>query len=295
MTDHSTVIANGVVGYVTSTVGTVTNYIRKDALDTNVDIVGGTAVSEYKYIDTAAGNLTGGIVESVTVTNGGSKYSIPPTISFTGGAGTGAAAIAIVAGGVITAINITDVGHGYTGNPTVVITNATGDTTGSGATATAAYTASATLQAYLTDEFYPNGQNSWTRFSGYVQKYDSAGEFSTLNSQGVDSVTVLTGGTYSVLPTGVTITSADGNGTGATATVAGTGTSVTSVTITDTGYGYTSPPVIAFTGGTDTVAATAQANLGVPVYAAYSPAVAQALQKAVLQLLQQTDLRARND
>ncbi len=294
---NATILPNGVSGYVTSTAGTVTNYIRADALSTTLDIAGGATVTELGFIDAAAGSLTAGIVTGVTVTAGGSDYSLPPVVSFTGGAGTGATAIAVISGGVVTSVEMTNVGTGYTSAPTVVFTNATGDTTGSGATATAAYSASVTLQTYLQDEQYYNGQNAWSRFAGYVQQYNSAGEFSILDSQGVVSATITSGGTYSVLPTGVTFTSVDGNGSGATATVAGTLPSITSITITATGSGYTQPPTIAFTGGTSTAAATATANLGVPQYtttATIAP-VLQALQESVVQLLGQSDLHARND
>ncbi|HYK05343.1 MAG TPA: hypothetical protein VE974_26570 [Thermoanaerobaculia bacterium] len=73
-------------------------------------------------------------VTHVIVKNGGSGYTNAPTISFTGGGGSGAAATAVVSNGVVTAIDITSFGSGYTTVPTVVITPNGG---GLGATARA--------------------------------------------------------------------------------------------------------------------------------------------------------------
>lgn len=76
-------------------------------------------------------------VKSVTVSSAGTGYNNPPTISFSGGGGTGAEATATVFSGAITAITITNKGTGYTSAPTVTITPNALDTTASGATATA--------------------------------------------------------------------------------------------------------------------------------------------------------------
>lgn len=77
-------------------------------------------------------NLSG-----ITVVNGGSGYSTTnlPTVTITGGGGSGATARATVASGRITAITITNRGSFYTSAPTVSITGS-----GTGAIATAAIT-----------------------------------------------------------------------------------------------------------------------------------------------------------
>jgi len=74
---------------------------------------------------------TGQPVSHINVTAGGSGY-VGTVIGFTGGAGTGAAAVAIVVGGVLKGISVTDGGSGYTSAPTVTITGAPG--TGAAAT-----------------------------------------------------------------------------------------------------------------------------------------------------------------
>jgi len=68
-------------------------------------------------------------VESVTVSNAGSGYvpNTPPTISFTGGGGTNAAATAVVGpSGQIVSVTITNPGTGYTTAPTVTVSGSGG-------------------------------------------------------------------------------------------------------------------------------------------------------------------------
>jgi hypothetical protein len=72
----------------------------------------------------------------IRVTAGGANYTQPPTISFSGGTGSGATAIALIDNqGRLSKITLKTQGN-YTVAPTVVITPAIGDT-GTGATATA--------------------------------------------------------------------------------------------------------------------------------------------------------------
>jgi hypothetical protein len=71
-------------------------------------------------------------LSAITSLVGGTGYTDAPTISFTGGGGSGAQAVATVAAGAVTAITITNPGKNYTSVPTIVITGV-----GSGASATA--------------------------------------------------------------------------------------------------------------------------------------------------------------
>ncbi len=75
--------------------------------------------------------ITGG-VSSVTVSPGGTGYTSAPLITFSGGGGSGAAATATVLSGAVTAITVTNPGSGYTSAPAV---NIGGPGTGAGATA----------------------------------------------------------------------------------------------------------------------------------------------------------------
>ncbi len=73
-------------------------------------------------------------LSAIEVVEGGAGYTSVPTVSITGGGGTGATAEAVVAQGVVTAINLTNAGSGYTTLPAVTLSGGGG----TGATATAA-------------------------------------------------------------------------------------------------------------------------------------------------------------
>jgi hypothetical protein len=83
----------------------------------------------------AEGTVAPAGVRFIKVTNGGSGYVNPPTITITGGGGgSGAGGVAVVENGVVTKILTQGNGTGYTSAPTVVITP---NGSGSGATAVA--------------------------------------------------------------------------------------------------------------------------------------------------------------
>ena len=63
-----------------------------------------------------------GVVGSVVVTTGGVGYVAAPVVSFVGGGGSGATAIATLTGDAVTGITVTNGGTGYTSAPTVVLT-----------------------------------------------------------------------------------------------------------------------------------------------------------------------------
>jgi hypothetical protein len=65
-------------------------------------------------------------IASISVTNGGSGYTSVPTVVFSGGGGTGAAATAVLTQGVVTSITLTNAGSGYTSLPTVTFTGGGG-------------------------------------------------------------------------------------------------------------------------------------------------------------------------
>jgi uncharacterized protein len=100
-------------------------------------------------------------VRRATISNGGTGYATAPTIAFTGGGGTGAAATAVVSGGVVVAINITSNGQNYTSAPTIAFSGGGG--TGAvaaavlGATANGAAVALATIAGRLKGHMIPSG------------------------------------------------------------------------------------------------------------------------------------------
>ena len=76
-------------------------------------------------------------VSSITITAGGTGYNNVPTITVSGGGGTGATATAEIYSGAVTKITVTNIGSGYTSTPTITITPHASDTTATGATASA--------------------------------------------------------------------------------------------------------------------------------------------------------------
>ena len=78
-------------------------------------------------------------IQAVTVTNGGSGYTLPPIVTIAPAAGdttgSGCTATATVSGGVVTAVTLVSAGTAYTALPTITFTRAPGDVTGTGAAA----------------------------------------------------------------------------------------------------------------------------------------------------------------
>ena len=169
-------------------------------------------------------------VGSVTITSGGSGYTSAPTITFTGGDGSGATATAVAADQVAS-ITMTNCGSGYAetfalrGTPIHAITF-----TGGGTPTTAAAATAWALPHTLGGVIIASGN----RGSGY-------------SSAPAVSFTPTLGGS------------------GAAGTAVLTGATVTSVTITNAGCGYSAPPTVTFTGGGPTTAATGTARYGVGI------------------------------
>ena len=121
------------------------------ALWSNTD----AANSKPKYLSNAEKAITFGMdtteiaaggdnVTSVAVATGGARYLEAPAVTFSGGAGSSAAATATISAGAVTAVAVTNVGSAYTSAPTVTIAipRRTIPTTGiTIATDTIAYTA----------------------------------------------------------------------------------------------------------------------------------------------------------
>jgi hypothetical protein len=99
----------------------------------------------------------------LSLTNGGTGYTSAPTVTISGGGGSGARGVAYVSGGAVYALGITYHGTGYTSAPTVTITGGGG----SGATGTAtignwAWGGAADLGGYLSEQIL-----STTMFRAY--------------------------------------------------------------------------------------------------------------------------------
>ena len=80
-------------------------------------IQGATEVVPQTAIATAT--VAAGSVTGLSMSNTGAFYTLPPTITFAGGGGSGAAATVTVLNGVLQQVTITNGGTGYTAAPTV--------------------------------------------------------------------------------------------------------------------------------------------------------------------------------
>ena len=80
-------------------------------------IQGSTEVMPMTAVATAT--VASGSVTGLQMSNTGAFYTLPPTITFTGGGGSGAAATVTVLNGVLQQVTITNGGTGYTAAPTV--------------------------------------------------------------------------------------------------------------------------------------------------------------------------------
>src|SRR4029078_784002 len=97
-----------------------------------VSLAAGAILNVNSLSDTIGSLASTGIVASVTVSNGGSGYSSPPTVTFSGGGGSGATGTAIISGGAVTGVSITNPGSGYTSVPSVAFSAPGIGTTASG-------------------------------------------------------------------------------------------------------------------------------------------------------------------
>jgi hypothetical protein len=87
-------------------------------------ITGNTATKEGAGV--SLDSIAEGGVISVTVTDGGKGFTTAPTVTFTGGGGTGATGTAIISHGKVIAVTITNPGTGYITAPTITFTGGGG-------------------------------------------------------------------------------------------------------------------------------------------------------------------------
>ena len=88
------------------------------------DFVVGEEVVGDEFHAKATATISGDAVDAVVITDSGMHYSstLPPSVTFTGGGGNGAAGTVLVnSTGLVTGVNITNGGTGYSSAPTVHI------------------------------------------------------------------------------------------------------------------------------------------------------------------------------
>lgn len=209
--------------------------------------VGGTQASATAVLGT--GTQAGQVI-SYTITDAGSGYVSPPTVTVSPPPTTAATAIAVLGSGLTTGqvvrYIITFAGSGYTSPPSISVSappNLGIASTGSG---------------YVVGDLVTLLGSSGTPANAQISNINANG--------GITGLTLLSPGNYtSGTLLALAVISTTGRGTGGTVNASGF---VESVTLTSTGSGYTSVPTISFTGGGG-VGATALANLTRPTGQVY--------------------------
>jgi hypothetical protein len=211
------VVAAGAVTFNSTGTGNVT-FANGSSAGSFASSVANGSVTVNAVGNLTVGNITtgGGILDALTLGNGGSGYTVAPTVVISGGGGSGATATATInTSGAVTSVTITNVGTGYTAAPSISFT---GGGAQPGTAATASVSISSSIQAVNTTI-----NTTSSGGAGYNMTFTPA-----------------------VLVVG-------GGGTGATVNPVWTGGVLTSVTIVNPGSGYTAAPTIALAGisGTD--------------------------------------------
>lgn len=173
---------------------------------------------------------TGGGIVAVGVSAAGTGYTAAPTLAFSGGGGTGAAAVAQMAGTQIDSIVITNAGTGYTSAPSVAVA-------GGGGTG-AALTAAAFTGTLLPLSFFQGR-------AGEVYGVDGSGRGIRIDCGATAAISI-----------GVNKPSLRPTVTAATTI---SGRHVADIQLVRRGIGYNSTPSVLITGGTPTTAARARA------------------------------------
>jgi len=210
--------------------------------------------------------VTSAQVQSVTMVTGGSGYTEAPIVTFTGGGGAGATAIAsfVPPGAAVASVSLSSAGTAcYAVEPAVSFTGGGG--AGAAATSTLASTYSCVAGWTVSGSCSSkkgNTVNSIGLSGGGGSGFSGTISFSS-GTGAVSSVTIQNPGTgYTGSPTAIT------NLTGCPALTftVNLGKLVQSLSLTAGGSGYTSTPTVSLTTGTGTAATqpTGSATLGPP-------------------------------
>jgi hypothetical protein len=235
-------------------------YITVPTVTFNNTGTGGTGASATAIIDAS--------VASVTVNNHGRyPLNLVPNITFTGGGGSGADATAVMTGGLVLSVSITNGGSGYrntiAGRPAVAFSAAPAG----GVTATGTATVN-NFTGRVTGVNITNPGSGYTAAPTVTFSAGSGtGARGTANlGQSVASVTVNNGGSAYVSAPTVTFSAPPGGTGGVRATgTAHISASVVGLNLTSGGSGYTSAPLVTIsapTAGGVTATATATVYTG---------------------------------
>ena len=191
----------------------------------------------------SAGSLGPYVIGDITA--GGSGYTSAPTVTFYGGAGTGATATATIQDGSVVALTITNAGTGY--NPDDVVEAAfSGGGTDNGAVLQAVLTTSG-VEAAVIDAGGSGYTSAPTVVFSAPDSGVTAGGIAALTMDAVSSITVNVPGTGYTSPPTITLTGGGGTGAAASAVLAISG--ISDIQVVSGGSGYTSAPTVTISGG----------------------------------------------
>jgi formylglycine-generating enzyme required for sulfatase activity len=238
-------------------------------------VAGLTLAAQAQRTATATATVMSGFVVDITVTDGGAGYYVPPyvppTVTITGGGGSGATATAAVSNSAVSRVTVLTTGSGYTSTPSVVIAPPPTPPTLSiqlapmlvvdgepGSTARVSYAESTTPTTWvvITNVVLETNAFSWCdpvarsgqrRYQAVAvppnpspNPRTAVGTVVVYNGF-VIGVTVTSGGEGYLSPPNVAFV---GSGSGATATATISNGVVTRVTVNNTGSGYSSASVV---------------------------------------------------
>lgn len=231
--------------------------LRWDTVSNTVEQLGITAPASKPTL-TASTTSPKYYIAGVDVLDGGYGYQKVPTVTFSGGAGSGAEAKAVLLNGSVHRVIMQDYGTAYTSAPTVSVGEPDGTPGGTGATFTV--TASGRIADVL-----PTSRGSGYQTAPAVTVSGGGGSGALLTA-GIDdsgqvvSVAILNAGSgYTSAPTITFSTPSGGSAATGTAVLAYT---VTSVTVTDGGTGYSGTPRLEFTAPSGGSGAYAECTVG---------------------------------
>jgi hypothetical protein len=127
----------------------------------------------------------GGIGPVITISNGGSGYTSAPTVSFSGGSGSGAAATAVVANGIVIKIIVTNPGTGYVTAPTIAFSGGGGSSAAATSVLMPTGISGSGIEIYSGRVWIANGATINFSVAGSVTDFstgDGGGSFSSSDS-----------------------------------------------------------------------------------------------------------------
>jgi hypothetical protein len=201
---HNTVFRGIQIDGGTWNVGTSSGNIIGSSTGTGNIVLTSPLDRSTQVVATATATVSGGVVQTpLTIGTNTAIYTTVPTVTFSGGGGTGATATAVLASnGTISAINVTNGGSGYTSAPTVTIANPTFSSLSYGILLNS--TGTLDIRNNQVASINVVGNTNWSHSFYAIYRNTAVGVSTTLNNNNVGSSTA----------NSINCLSASSNGTG---------------------------------------------------------------------------------